>query len=237
MSGQPCTSPGVPEDTVLDYRFNHPALLVRALTHRSAGQGHNERFEYLGDALLAFLVADVLYARFPEAEEGELTQRRTTLVCRATLAELACEHGLDARVQSSVSRPLPDRLLADAVEALIAAVYLDSDLDTCRRWVLRLYDGRLAASANEMPRKDTKMELQEYLQTRHLPVPVYCTLDRRGRSHAPEFLVCCKLEALGMQVRASGSSIRRAEQEAARQLLHELGAVSRERLPPGADAW
>jgi ribonuclease-3 len=212
---------------LLGHTFTDRGLLAQALTHRSAEGTHNERLEFLGDALLNYLTADLLYHRFPAAEEGELTRLRATLVRRDTLAQIARDLALGSYLTLGCGEIKSggfqrDSILADALEAIIAAVYLDGGLATCRTLVLRLFEPHLAGLSAPELLKDSKSRLQEYLQARRLPLPVYTVLAVTGTEHAQVFRVECRLEGLAEPTVGTGASRRRAEQEAARRALEAL---------------
>ncbi|MCP5419680.1 MAG: ribonuclease III [Gammaproteobacteria bacterium] len=207
---------------VLKHTFGTPVLLEEALTHRSAIGHSNERLEFLGDAILNFVIAERLFNDYPQASEGELSRLRATLVKGETLAEIARQIGLGdylrlgpGELKSGGNRR--SSILANALEAVFGAVYLDSDFVICRHLILRLYEGCLAnlPTANEL--KDPKTRLQEYLQARGLALPVYRILEISGEAHAQQFTVECS--AGTHHTVAVGDSRRKAEQEAARQLL------------------
>lgn len=213
----------------LGHAFSDQELLRQALTHRSAGPGHNERLEFLGDALLGMLVADFLYRRFPDADEGQLTRTRAALVRRETLA------GIARRVELGESLILGEgeqksggwrraSILANAVEALIGAVYLDAGIDACRTFVETLFSDELAEVDPATAGKDPKTALQEYLQSRSLPLPEYTTTAIAGPPHHQVFTVTCSAGTDGIVVDASGNSRRKAEQAAARAMLRHLTA-------------
>ncbi len=213
----------------LGYPFQDQALLERALTHRSAGSRNNERLEFLGDAVLGMLIAEVLYRSFPEHSEGELSRLRSTLVRRETLAVIARELGLgehlhlgSGELKSGGFRR--DSILADALEAIIGAVYLDGGLEAARALVQRLWQGHLEHLPAAAVLKDAKTRLQEYLQARHLGLPEYRVLGISGQAHEQTFEVECRVEAVDEVTRATGSSRRRAEQQAAADMLERLGA-------------
>ena len=215
----------------IEYCFKDEALLLNALTHRSVGQHNNERLEFLGDAILGMVIADELFHRFPECAEGEMSRLRASLVKGATLSELARDLSLGdylklgpGELKSGGFRR--DSILADAFEAILAAVYLDSDLETCRDLILRQLATRLDKASPETIGKDPKTQLQEYMQARHLPLPSYDVIDVTGKAHAQTFTVECKIED-GDIVTAVGSSRRKAEQAAASQLLEQLNGAER----------
>ena len=211
----------------LGHAFADPQLLDDALTHRSAQARHNERLEFLGDAVLGFLVAEALWRRFPQATEGELSRLRAQLVNREALAQVAqdLEIGQYLRLGTGELRSgghARESILADAVEAVLAALYLDGGLEVVRRVVDRLLGERLAALSPETQRKDAKTRLQEYLQARRLRLPTYEVIEATGEDHAQTFVVRCAVEALGRSSTAAGPNRRKAEQLAAERLLETL---------------
>jgi ribonuclease-3 len=211
----------------LGHAFADPELLDDALTHRSAQARHNERLEFLGDAVLGFVVAEALWRRFPQATEGELSRLRAQLVNRETLARVAqeLELGQYMRLGAGELRSgghARESILADAVEAVLAALYLDGGLDVVRTVVDRVLGPRLAALSPETQRKDAKTRLQEWLQARRLALPAYEVVDTSGEDHAQTFVVRCTVDALGRAATAAGPSRRKAEQLAAERLLETL---------------
>ena len=213
----------------LGHRFADTGLLQRALTHRSFGADHNERLEFLGDAILNMAVSDLLYERFAGSDEGDLTRVRAHLVREDSLHRAALALGLPEALWLSegeargggAQRP---SILADAVEALIGAIYLDGGLPPAARLVRQLFGDLIAGTEAESWAKDAKTELQEWLQGRKLPVPAYRIVATRGQAHAQTFDVECAVGALGLAEQGEGRSRRVAEQEAARRLLDRLKA-------------
>ncbi|GAA4897296.1 ribonuclease III [Ferrimonas pelagia] len=211
----------------LDYQFKDLNLLKLALTHRSAAGQHNERLEYLGDAVLSMVVAEDLYLRFPKVSEGDMTRMRATLVKGVTLAEIGRE-----LVLSEVIRLGPGELksggfrresiLADAVEAIIGAVFLDGGVEQAKQLILGLYKDRLDAIKPGSRQKDPKTRLQEYLQGRKKALPTYTVIAVEGDAHDQTFTVSCQVEDLADAVIGRGGSRRKAEQEAAAQTLELL---------------
>lgn len=214
----------------LGYSFRNAALLDSALTHRSAGGANNERLEFLGDAILGLVIAEDLFKRYPEASEGELSRLRANQVRKLTLAELARDLDLGeflrlgpGELKSGGYRR--DSILADALEAIFGAVYLDSDFSTCAELIKGLYRERLRALPDEpLALKDPKTSLQEHLQGRHLDLPTYTVISIRGDAHDQVFEVECRIPAQDLSARGNGSSRRRAEQQAAQEMLTLLGA-------------
>lgn len=213
----------------LGHRFADGALLLRALTHRSAGAEHNERLEFLGDAVLQTAISALLYARFAGSDEGDLTRVRAHLVREDSLARVGLALGLPevVRVSEGEARGGGARrpsILADAVEALIGAAYLDGGYAVAHVLVERLFGEVIAGTEVDNWAKDAKTELQEWLQARKLSVPAYRIVATRGQSHAQTFDVECAVPALGLAERGEGKSRRAAEQEAARRMLASLKA-------------
>jgi ribonuclease-3 len=211
----------------LGHAFADPELLDDALTHRSAQARHNERLEFLGDAVLGLLVAEALWRRFPHATEGELSRLRARLVNRDALARVAqeLELGQYLRLGAGELRSgghARESILADAVEAVLAALYLDGGLEVARGVVERLLGERLAALSPADQGKDAKTRLQEWLQARRLALPTYEVVETSGEDHAQTFVVSCAVEALGRSTSAAGASRRKAEQLAAARLLETL---------------
>ncbi|BBD79815.1 ribonuclease III [Aerosticca soli] len=215
----------------LDYAFRDEALLQLALTHRSAGRPNNERLEFLGDALLGALVAELLFEVHPQASEGELSRLRAQLVNGPALAVIAREMGLGEALRLGPGELKSggfrrDSILADAFEAVLAAVYLDGGFGACRTLVRQWFAPRVAALPKAA--KDAKTRLQEWLQARALPLPSYELLDSRGEEHARIFEVRCAVsEPRPLSAQASGSSRRQAEQEAAQAVLDQLETAAR----------
>ncbi len=211
----------------LDYAFDDPVLLKRALTHRSVGPDNNERLEFLGDALLGMLVAEFLYENFPAADEGQLTRTRATLVNGDTLADIARALELgEALVLGEGEQKSGgwrrDSILANALEALIGAIYLDGGIDACRAAIAVLFSKQFAAADPQFAVKDPKTALQEYLQARALELPVYETAEVVGPSHDQLFTVICRTNAMSSTVTATGRSRRKAEQAAASAVMEQL---------------
>jgi ribonuclease-3 len=202
-------------------------LLQRALRHRSIGSDNNERLEFLGDAILSYVISVELFQRFPEVDEGRLSRLRASLVKGDTLAVVARELSLGDYLQLGPGELKSggfrrSSILADAFEALLGAIYLDSDIATVQRVTLRLFNDRLLAISPETALKDPKTRLQEYLQSRQFPLPDYEVTQISGKAHAQTFTVRCRIEALQMEVGAEATSRRKAEQLAAKLILEKL---------------
>jgi len=204
----------------LGYDFREPGLLREALTHRSFGVPHNERLEFVGDAVLNCAVALALFERFPATQEGDLSRARANLVNRDTLAQLAREMGLGAHIrlgEGEVKSGGADRpsIIADALEAVLGAVFLDGGFPAARAAIDRIYADLLHAADPATLGKDPKTRLQEWLQARRYPVPEYAVVATTGEAHAQQFEVDCRIPALAVITRGSGTSRRAAEQNAA----------------------
>lgn len=214
----------------LGYTFTNIDFLQLALTHRSASGKHNERLEFLGDSILSFVIADALYHQFPKVDEGDMSRMRASLVRGNTLAELAREFELGeylrlgpGELKSGGFRR--ESILSDTVEAIIGAVYLDTGLEAVRELILRWYQVRLEEIRPGDRQKDPKTRLQEYLQGRRLPLPVYQVMQVRGEAHDQEFTIHCSVEGMAQPVVGVGSSRRKAEQAAADLALKQLEQV------------
>lgn len=211
----------------LPYTFDDPALLVQALTHRSRGTPHNERLEFLGDALLNFTIAAMLYRLRPDADEGDLSRMRARLVRDRTLAEIARELELGDHVllgpgELKSGGYLRESILADALEAIFGAALLDGGVDVARRLIEDVVGPRIDQLPAPELLKDPKTRLQELLQGQGLALPEYRVVDEQGADHKRQFTVECAVSLLEQPVRATASSRRKAEQAAARETLEHL---------------
>lgn len=211
----------------MQYVFKNKEIFSQALTHRSAGNNNNERLEFLGDSILNFVIASALFRQFPRATEGELSRLRASLVKRETLSQLAREINLGGYLilgqgESKTGGAARASILADAVEALIGAVYLDSDMLVCETLILSWYADFLSKLTLDSTHKDPKTELQEYLQRLHKPLPVYKLMAMTGDEHDPWFVVQCTSHLTPQEITGEGNSRKRAEQEAAKNMLQVL---------------
>jgi len=211
----------------LGYRFGDPALLDAALTHRSAGRANYERLEFLGDSVLNFAVAVLVYRAYPEADEGDLSRYRASLVSGQSLAEAASALGLGEQLRLGSGELKTggfrrSSILADALEALFGAVYLDGGFDSARAVIERVFAGRLAQLPEARDLKDPKTRLQELLQARGRRLPAYAVEDVSGEPHEHWFVASCEVEELGLREQGEGTSRRRAEQAAAERVLGQL---------------
>jgi ribonuclease-3 len=208
----------------IGYVFKEPAFLRQALTHRSHAEANNERLEFLGDSILNFLISAELYQRFPRLDEGELSRLRASLVKGETLAVIAQELGLGEYLQlgpgelksGGFRRP---SILADAFEALIAAIYLDSNIGQCQIFIRTFFAKKLADLSVLSHQKDPKTALQEYLQAKKMPLPQYLLLNTSGEDHEQQFELKCIVEGVAHESLAVSSSRRQAEQIAAEAFL------------------
>ena len=211
----------------LGYPFKSPQLLTQALTHRSYGAAHNERLEYVGDAVLSCVVAVALYERFPKMTEGELSRVRASFVNRDTLARYAQELDLGAYLRfgegehksGGSGRP---SILADALEAVFGAVFLDGGFEAARAAIMRLFGDELAAFDPTFIGKDPKTRLQEWLQARRIALPVYTIVEVAGEAHLQSFAVECRVPSRDVVAVGTGPSRRVAEQAAAAQVYATL---------------
>ncbi len=211
-------------------------MLQRALTHRSWGAEHNERLEFLGDAVLSLAVSSLLFERFSGSDEGDLTRVRAHLVREDSLHRVALGLGLPSAMRLSegelrgggAQRP---SILADAVEAIIGAVFVEGGFEPARALVERLFGEVIQATDAESWTKDAKTELQEWLQARRIAVPAYRITATRGQAHAQTFEFECAVPALGLAEQGEGRSRRTAEQDAARRLLDLLKASDKPGSP------
>jgi ribonuclease-3 len=218
----------------LGHTFAHAEHARQALTHRSFGTPHNERLEYLGDSLLNCSVATLLYERFPKLTEGDLSRLRAALVNQSSLSEVALTLGLgdllrlgEGELKSGgFRRP---SILADAVEALLGAVYLDAGFEAVRSVVHKLLGERLERAQGVPVDKDPKTALQELLQGRKLPLPRYLVQKTEGEAHEQTFIVECRVDELGVVASGQGASRRAAEQAAAQAVLQALEKTAKKK--------
>ena len=211
----------------LGYQFQTQAFLELALTHRSCGARNNERLEFLGDSILNFVIGESLFQRFPEAREGQLSRLRSQMVKGETLAKIAREFELgeclilgEGEMKSGGHRR--DSILADTLEALIGAIYVESGFPVCRERVTTWYATRLDELTLDSPIKDAKTRLQEYLQSLQQPLPEYAVVEVEGEAHAQMFTIECRVSLLKKTTRAQASNRREAEKQAAAKALRLL---------------
>jgi ribonuclease-3 len=213
--------------TKLNYKFKNINLLELALTHRSVNSINNERLEYLGDAILGFVIAEALYAKFSDGPEGVLTRKRASLVKKETLAALARQLNLGEFIHLGLGEKKSggwrrDSILANTLEAILGGIYLDSDFETCRQFIINLYSDLLDNLSLKDSEKDSKTELQEYLQGRKQSLPFYHVVAEEGEAHDRIFTVECEIESFSETIKARGKSKRAAEQSAAQKVLDLL---------------
>lgn len=210
----------------LGYTFTDFALFKQALTHRSALGKHNERLEFLGDSILSFAISTDLYLRFPNVDEGDLSRMRATLVCGKMLAEIGREFALGdslilgpGELKSGGFRR--DSIIADGVEAIIGAVFLDSEIDTTKALILKWFSSRLSTIQPGISQKDPKTRLQERLQSRKKPLPIYEVIEIKGEAHNQRFTMNCSIDGIPC-AQGQGTSRRKAEQIAAQKMIDFL---------------
>lgn len=211
----------------LGYEFKNISLMEHALSHRSFGKNNNERLEFLGDAALNFTIAAALYQLFPDAKEGDLSRLRASLVKGEALAAIAAHFDLGKYLRLGIGEQRSGgsnraSIQADALEAIIGAIYLDSDFITCEAVILQWYEAMLDSMKTPQELKDPKTRLQEYLQARKFPLPKYDILETRGEAHSQIFHIECKVEGLDYKTVGIGSSRRKAEQDAAQKYYEQL---------------
>lgn len=217
-------------EAALDYRYRNRDLLVQALTHRSHGARHNERLEFLGDSVLNFVVASLLFDRFPSTDEGDLSRMRANLVRQATLADIANRLALSEQLRlgegelksGGFRRP---SILADALEAIFGSIYMDGGFESARQVIATLYDPLLSLVDPRSQGKDAKTLLQERLQALRFDLPLYTVVATHGAAHNQLFEVACEVPRLDIRVQAPGSSRRAAEQAAAQLVIERLDAM------------
>jgi len=216
-----------PLESVLDYRFRDRKLLLQALAHRSTGSNNNERLEFLGDSLLNTVISAQLFEKYTQLEEGPLTRLRANLVNQGTLASVARDLGLGeflllgpGELKSGGQRRTS--ILADTLEAVLGAIYIDGGFENVREVIIKLFGTRLAAPMPQENLKDCKTQLQEVLQARDMPLPKYIVASVSGEAHQQIFNVICSVESLGISSDGVAGNRRAAEQEAARGVLELL---------------
>ncbi len=214
-------------DEKLDYRFDNDALLEQALTHRSASRHNNERLEFLGDAVLDFVISEAVYVARPDADEGDLSKLRASLVNDSSLASLASGLGLGEHLilgsgEKKSGGHRRESILADALEAIFGAAFLDSGFEASRQIVLSVFDERLKALPDIADLRDPKTRLQEWLQARKLALPEYELVEVSGADHNQLFSVTCSVTDRSAATHGEASSRRKAEQKAARAMLDTL---------------
>jgi ribonuclease III len=207
--------------------FNQPQFFITALTHRSAGAHNNERLEFLGDAILGFVIAQQLYDAFPGADEGTLSRLRASLVNESSLAEVARQHQLgdylylgSGELKSGGFRR--DSILSDALEAIIGALFKDQGIGRCQEWIVQIFREKLQALSAENWQKDPKTQLQELMQAKRMELPDYTLIDMSGLAHEQTFKVKCSVVLIAESCIGTGVSRKKAEQSAAEMMLAKL---------------
>lgn len=207
--------------------FNNPDLFRQALSHRSADGPSNERLEFLGDAVLGLVIAECLYGRFPQADEGVLSRLRAALVNQTALADLARAIGLgdylilgSGELKSGGYRR--DSILSDALEAIIGAIFKDQGMDAAKQWILGMFADSIDRLSLDDWKKDPKTRLQELMQGRGLELPIYLLISQEGQPHNQHFRVECRIQLLSLTAQGDGSSRKKAEQQAAENMLVKL---------------
>ena len=211
----------------LQHHFKEPALLQRAVTHRSFSADHNERLEFLGDSVLGLAVSTMLFRRLRDLPEGDLSRMRANLVKQDSLHRIASQLKVSdvlrlGEGESKSGGKLRPSILADAVEALIGAVYLDAGFEVAQSMVHRFFEGVDLSPEKQAAAKDAKTALQEWLQGRRMALPKYSLANTRGEAHQQEFEVECEIAGLGLKTRGIGVSRRAAEQQSAQRALELL---------------
>lgn len=211
----------------LGHQFQDENLLLTALTHRSFGSDNNERLEFLGDSVLSVLISDEVYRRFAQAKEGHLSRMRAALVNGEMLAQIANELGINEHLrlgpgEEKSGGQYRESILADALEAIIGAVYLDSNLDKCRQLVIPWFAKYLKSAKKLLAVKDAKSRLQEWMQAHKFPLPNYEVVEIKGEQHAQIFCVSCSVDGLPHKSFGESSNRRKAEQQAAENYLDLL---------------
>jgi ribonuclease-3 len=214
----------------IDYHFIDVALLKQALTHRSANKNNNERLEFLGDSILGCVISQELYHRFPLVDEGQLSRLRSSLVRGQTLAKLAKSINLSetlllgqGELKSGGFRR--ESIQADAFEAILGAIFLDSDYVTVSAVILKLYDELLSDASPDDSLKDFKTQLQELLQKKGHSLPIYELIKTKGQDHNAVFYVSCHIKEFNLSVEENAKSIKRAEQACAELILESLSSL------------
>jgi len=214
-------------ESEFSYTFKNESLLEQAFTHRSASSTHNERLEFLGDAVLDLVISDLLFKRFPEADEGDLSRMRSWLVKKESLYIIGTQYKLSSHIvmgsgEARSGGQQRKSTIADAVEALIAAIYIDSNYEQVKLVIEQMFEQRLSELPDQSTLKDAKSLLQEYLQHHKIDLPEYSLIKEQGKPHEKVFTVSCTIQSLNITVEAEGISRRKAEKICAEKALKEL---------------
>lgn len=220
-------------EKTLHYRFHDTSLLTQALTHRSANGNNNERLEFLGDAVLDFVISDAVFKRRPDASEGDLSKLRASLVKDTSLANLAADLGIGEHLilgsgERKTGGHRRESILADALEAIFGAVFLDTGFVAATEIIERVYAQRLEELPDAEDLRDAKTQLQEWLQARKLALPDYQLVDVTGKAHRQRFSVSCTVSELSQTTEGESSTRRKAEQQAARRMLEIFAGKAHE---------
>ncbi|MGI9236692.1 MAG: ribonuclease III [Woeseiaceae bacterium] len=211
----------------LNYRFDDSGLFRQALTHRSAAGANNERLEFLGDAILGFVISDAIYSARLNASEGDLSRLRSSLVKDSSLATLAADLGIGEHLilgsgESKSGGHRRESILADALEALFGAIFLDSGIESARDIIQQVFDARIDSLPDAADLRDPKTRLQEWLQARGMALPIYDLVKVMGEAHSQRFEVTCTVEVIEDVTLGTSTTRRKAEQKAAREMLSIL---------------
>ena len=214
----------------IGYEFAEPALLERALTHRSKSRTNYERLEFLGDSILSFVVSHWLFSEFTEVGEGKLSRMRASVVCKESLAEIAREIELsdflilgEGEMKSGGFNR--DSILSDAIEGIIGAIYIDGGLEHCNAFIKRFFQTKLQSLEPDVVYKDSKSQLQELLQKQGFDLPSYSVVETTGEQHQQHFRVKCEIVALQKEFFSEGTNRKEAEQKAAAQAVTDLESM------------
>ncbi|WP_343128349.1 ribonuclease III [Buchnera aphidicola (Takecallis taiwana)] len=215
---------------ILGYTFKKKEILKQALTHCSASNKHNERLEFLGDSILSFIISNTLYKYFPTINEGDMSRMRAKLVQGNTLSKIAFEFQLGqylilgpGEIKNGGSQR--ESILANTIEALIGSIFIDSNIHTTETLILKWYASRLKHISPNNTKKDSKTRLQEYLQSKHAPLPEYIIAQVYGEAHNQLFTIQCKILDITDHIIGFGFSKRKAEKNAANTALIKLGII------------
>jgi len=211
-------------EKLLNYQFQNIDLLKNALTHRSASSKNNERLEFLGDSILNFVIADELYKSYPRSTEGDLSRLRANLVDKTGLYEISKilnfgEYLILGSGELKSGGHRRNSILADTVEAIFGAVYLDSNFEQCQKLILFLYKDLIKNIPDASDLKDPKTKLQELLQSRKLALPKYTVIEVTGQAHNQQFTVDCEISQLGLKTQGLATNRRKAEQQSAEAII------------------
>lgn len=214
----------------IGYIFNNTKILKQTLTHRSANKKHNERMEFLGDAILNYVISNILYKNFPQIEEGNMSRIRSTLVNGYTLTKIAKKFTLGRYLNLGPGEIKnkgfqKESILANSIEALIGGIFLDSNITTIEKIIFKWYKKKIENIYPNKTFKDPKTRLQEYLQKMNLPLPLYSLIKVEGKTHTQKFTIQCKINKKINSILGKGLSKKKAEQDAAKKMLIKLKII------------